>query len=256
MEVRPARQEPPGPLTLSPSLPFSSPLAGKVTAVGVDGCPGGWVGVVCEAGTIHVRRLINLRSFLDLYPMATVVADVPIGLLEEIRPGGRECDMAARKLLGKPRNSSVFSAPARRYLNAPSFDKAKGMSIQCYKLLPKIREVDGVISPDLLATLREGHPEVSFREMAGHPMRYKKKSAAGRLERSETLGHIEDDPLGLVRSDPRGQLRTSGISGVGVDDLFDACVMLWTAMRIVTGTASRIGGLSRDPRGLEMAIWA
>ena len=59
--------------------------------------------------------------------------------------------MATRRLLGKPRSSSVFPAPVRATLKATNYEEAcrlsmnahgKSMSKQAYEIIAKIREVD------------------------------------------------------------------------------------------------------------------
>jgi len=80
---------------------------------GVDGCPVGWVIFRAEvpslATTIKALQPIELEIILKQKPadLALIGIDIPIGLLD----GPRACDAAARKLLGKPRNASVFAAP-------------------------------------------------------------------------------------------------------------------------------------------------
>src|SRR5271157_3482359 len=47
-----------------------------------------------------------------------IAIDIPIGLLDAYEIGGRACDRAARKFLGKPRGNSIFPAPVRPVLAA------------------------------------------------------------------------------------------------------------------------------------------
>lgn len=61
---------------------------------GLDGCPDGWV----------------------------VVVDSPIGLTAA---GQRTCDRAARATLGRPRGSSVFSAPVRSVLGVRDLESPR-----------------------------------------------------------------------------------------------------------------------------------
>jgi predicted RNase H-like nuclease len=55
---------------------------------------------------------------------ALVVVDIPIGSLEQARPGGGQCDQQARDALGWPRRNSVFSPSARPALYATEYREA------------------------------------------------------------------------------------------------------------------------------------
>ena len=98
---------------------------------GVDGCRGGWAVVLMQMQSTG-RSAWELRlcsSFgevldLDLKP-AAIAIDIPIGLLDSAQSGGRDCDRAARSLLGR-RPSSVFSPPIRKFLYAKSYERFKG----------------------------------------------------------------------------------------------------------------------------------
>jgi predicted RNase H-like nuclease len=127
------------------------------------------------------------RADLDL-----IVIDVPIGLLES---GRRHCDTLARQRIG-PRRNSVFTAPLRPMLQASSHAESsairrgieeKGYSMQGFGIVPLVRSVDQVMTPELQTRIREGHPEVSFAAMAGMPLQHPKLKAAGKLERIELL---------------------------------------------------------------------
>jgi predicted RNase H-like nuclease len=43
--------------------------------------------------------------------------------------------------------------------------------------------------------------------------------------------------------------------GVGKDDLLDAAVAAWTALRFSSGQARRVSEPERDSKGLDVAIW-
>jgi predicted RNase H-like nuclease len=136
---------------------------------GVDGCPAGWFVVLVELGKStsqdehHVCA--SLREVLDLEPKPSIIAvDIPIGLLDEPREGGREVDKEARRLLGTPKRSSVFTPPTRPALVSATYEVAQsfgaGMSHQAFGILPKIREVDQLMTPEVQETVREIHPEL------------------------------------------------------------------------------------------------
>src|SRR5215831_17686008 len=137
---------------------------------GVDGCRAGWVVVHDHRAAVHAR----FGEVLAALPDDTVVAvDMPIRLVDEHRPGGRDADRAARTELGAKR-SSVFSAPPRCVLGARTLSEARRrggrLTLQTLNLLPRIElnllprieEVDRVMTPALQARVFEVHPELSF----------------------------------------------------------------------------------------------
>ena len=224
--------------------------------MGVDGCRGGWLAVIAAGGRLTISKRATFQDLVELHPHATIVVDVPIGLFEDPRPGGRECDQLARQILGN-RRSSVFSPPARRYLAAERFEQVSGMSIQSFSIRDKIKELDDFINPTLQTRILEGHPEVSFARLVGQPMQSGKKSHAGNLERREALRAAAGDPFSRLHANPRKALHSEGVTRVEVDDLLDACVMLWTALRFVAGQAVRIPKVAPvDEHGLRMEMWA
>jgi predicted RNase H-like nuclease len=205
-----------------------------VRVAGVDGCRAGWV-VADDAGVVVVA------SFADVLALShdVVGVDIPIGLLSE--PGPRACDVEARRLLGRPRASSVFPAPPRAALAWRSWADASGLSRQAFNLLAKIGEVDALMTPSLQDRVFEVHPEVSFAVMAGAPMAHAKRTAAGRAER-----------LGLLPA----SAGSASVRGAAGDDVLDAYAVLWSARRAAEGQARRLGADEVDARGLRMEIMA
>ena len=210
---------------------------------GVDGCRSGWIVVHDGCAAVHP----DFTAVLAALPENAVVAlDMPIGLVDEHVSGGREVDRAARAELG-PKRSSVFSAPPRCALGTRTLDDARRLgarlTLQTLNLLPRIEDVDGVMTPELQARVFEVHPELSFAAMNGDdPVRAPKRSATGAKER-------------------RGLLERAGIvvperpAGAAVDDLLDACALTWSARRVADGTASHVPDApSRDARGLRMEL--
>lgn len=229
---------------------------GDVVAVGVDGCRGGWLAAIATDGRVSIRRELTFRRLAESHPNAVIIVDVPIGLFDRPRPGGRECDQLARELLGD-RRSSVFSPPLRRYLAAKHFSEVRGMSIQSFSIRDKIKELDDFITPSFQERIVEGHPEVSFRTLAGRPLQSGKKSEAGNQERRRALASAAGNSFSPFLTNPRAILQREGITRVQIDDLLDACIMLWTALRIVRGQAIRIPAAPPlDARGLRMEMWA
>jgi predicted RNase H-like nuclease len=236
-------------------------LKGPVVA-GLDGCAAGWVLVTVPAegpvaGTLDVTVIANLEPVLtDLESgrMAAAAIDIPIGLSTCER---RACDTEARRLIG-PRRSSVFPAPVRGVLAATTYAEAcevsrrvcgRGISQQLFNILPKIREVDRLLSPRLQSRLFEMHPELSFAMLAGAPMRSSKRTADGRAERLAALRHAlghPGRPNRLVDRPPAGAKR---------DDVLDATVGAWTARRYMARAHVHLGG-QLDERGLRMEMIA
>jgi predicted RNase H-like nuclease len=127
---------------------------------------------------------------------------------------------------------------------------AKGITRQTFNILPKIREVDDLLHarPELCDVIREIHPELCFRELAGMPMRHCKSSRAGKDERRTALGRAFPD-LDLIEKDGRTQ-------GLPVEDIFDAAAACWSARRLATGKGRSLPEVVPfDSTGLHMAIW-
>lgn len=226
---------------------------------GVDGCKNGWVVAAKDLGSGAVTWC-SIQSFRELanhFPAPQVIAvDIPIGLLAS---GPRDCDVEARRLLGKPRSSSVFPAPIRPVLEASSYKEAsslrfqaesKKMSQQAWAIVPKIIEVDRTLREKIFSQVqvREVHPEVCFYHLSGgNPMCHGKKTSAGKMERLAILKELYSDvPKALA---DKRRLKCS------TDDVLDAFAALWTAERIVTGTFGRLPkGSPIDGHGLRMEI--
>ncbi len=190
--------------------------------------------------------------------------DMVIGLPDRAVPGGRQCDRAARQLLGHPRGTSVFSPPAYPALQAETYDEAQrrnrtsgpdapGLSKQAFHLIPKMRALAGRMTPARQERVREVHPELAFYAMNGDaPVEASKHARAGRTARMDLLAaygfpDVEDTLAGL--SD----------GTLGADDVLDAYAACWTARRILRGRAERCPPRDepapRNDRGLRMEIW-
>jgi predicted RNase H-like nuclease len=196
----------------------------------------------------EVHVVASFKDVLALRPSAIAV-DMPIGLPDA---GPRACDVEVRRHLGA-RRSSVFPAPIRPVLAASTYEQAlaigrardgRGISKQSFHLLPKIREIDDLITPGAQRTVVESHPELCFAAMTGAPCRHPKRTAAGRAERRLALLAVFPD------ADAQWADRHVGAKS---DDVLDAYATAWTARRLAAGTAERVG-LDRDARGLRMEI--
>lgn len=235
---------------------------------GVDGCRAGWVAVLHHAtsGALVTRVAPDFPAVLDFPERPDVIAvDVPIGLLAVARRGGRDCEITARKILGR-RASSVFSSPTRSALAAYRADPldyravvtanrggiatAPGTSKQSFAILPKISEVDAILVAGVATTVVEVHPELCLAEAnRGVPMAFSKKRKEGRAERESLL-----EALGFATAIP---VSGRGLpAGVANDDLLDACIACWTASRVANGTAIRTPAVPPlDGQGLPMEMW-
>jgi predicted RNase H-like nuclease len=228
---------------------------------GIDGARGGWVVVTVTAtpdGTSEadVRVVPDLHGVIrriDSGVLAAAAIDIPIGLAAR---DPRLADIEARRRLG-PRRSSVFPAPVRSVLTATTYEEAcalsraasgKAVSKQLFNILPKIREVDALVTPLLQQRLFEMSPELSLAVLTGAPMAHPKTTPAGRAERVHALaavfGHAQIDRH--VGAPPRG---------ARADDVLDAFAGAWTARRHAAGDHLGLGG-QIDDRGLRMEVLA
>ena len=191
--------------------------------LGVDGCRAGWVGALVEGDRVTWHHLPDITAALAM-PADVVAVDMPVGLPAY---GRRDCDLLAKAVLGRA-HSRVFLAPPRGVLAAGSYSDAgrlhreltggRGLSVQTWNLVPKIREVDAVADDPRLV---EVHPELSLAELAGTGPLPSKKTAAGRAARVSLLtGWVPD--LGDL---PSG------------DDGLDALAAAWSGARWLAGRA-------------------
>lgn len=201
----------------------------RMRIAGVDGCRGGWV-VADDDG---VRRVDALKDAVRGADLALV--DVPIGLLDEPAPGGRACDREARRLLS-PFGHRVFSPPTRAHLAAATFAQCRGLTLQSWHILPKIREADALVTPRTQRRVREAHPELAFASMNGGAPLPSKHAPAGLRARQRLVGRPDV---------PRG---------ARLDDALDALALQWSARRVAAGQGARLGDGARDARGLAMEI--
>lgn len=226
--------------------------------LGLDACPAGWVGVVLDgrgryAGSVLATGAPEAYE-QALLPaggrLAVVGIDIPIGLPTR---GVRQADLLARLEIG-PRRSSVFATPVRAALEAATHPEGTalnvaatgaGMSMQAYRLGPKVLEVDGwARAADVV--VREVHPEVSFAALAGSPLAHAKKTWAGQARRRALLS-----AAGIELPDALG-----AADEVPVDDVLDAAAAAWSARRIALGRARSLPDPPEDlGDGWPAAIW-
>ncbi len=229
---------------------------------GVDGCRAGWVGLrlYYEGNRLKEwewRVFPNFQEVLRLWgTLEAIAVDMPIGLLSTERAVARPCDLLARQRLGR-RRSSIFIPPTRPMLSAREYAplRALGLSVQAYHLIPRIRELDSLLIPDLQKQVWETHPELSFSALTGSPMAHSKRTPEGQNTRLSALleafgevgGAIWQGALELREQYPRSVL--------AMDDLLDAWVLAWSGERHLRGCSETlVGEPSHDERGLLMAI--
>ena len=229
--------------------------------LGVDGCPGGWVGALVQGGSVawHTGSFAEL---LEL-PALVVAVDIPIGL--PAGPHRRAADVEAKAALGAQR-SSVFFVPPRVVLEATSQPEASllsraagsvGVSIQTFHILDKVAEVDDLLqrSPD--PRVVEVHPEVSLRRLS------ESRLSEGRLSEGRLSG-IALPPkrkvagrlarLALLRTWlPTLSLPTPLPGRARPDDCLDAVACAWSATRWLNGEAEVLGD-EVDELGTPMRI--
>ena len=244
------------------------PETGPVRVAGVDGCRAGWIAVIQSLGEPTEVRLAVFSSFkevLEYSPTISVIAvDMPIGLPDRIGGGGRGPEKAVRRHLGD-RQSSVFAIPARAAVYAEDYGQAceiaqstseppKKVSKQAFYLFAKIREIDGLMTPELEARVYEVHPELAFwRLNRGEAMSLPKKVKS----RANGPGLDQRRDLLVSHGFERDFLDQPPPRGCGRDDLLDAAANCLIAVRIANGRAEPFPtDYQRDGKGLRMAIWA
>lgn len=236
---------------------------------GMDGCPGGWVAAFVPPSGDAVRLRV-VRAFAEIVAApehpAVIAVDMPIGLPDRVGAGGRAAENAVRPLLGA-RQSSVFSVPSRAAAYAADYgaacaqalatsDPPRKVSRQLFMLVPKIREIDTLLTADagLAARVFEVHPEVAFWRMNGgrplaEPKKVKSRPYGPGLALRRSLLVAAGLPAAAVEALPP--------KGAGPDDVLDALACAVTARRIRAGDATPFPDPPpRDRHGLAMAIWA
>jgi len=222
---------------------------------GVDGCRAGWVSFKVDVTSLATSvEVVDLVESVRNRPsdLACFGIDIPIGLLD----GSRACDNAARRLLKRPRGSSVFPAPCRAALQAQTYKEAsavnrqrtgRGLSQQAWGIAPKIKEVDDAITPNCQQWAFEVHPEVCFWALnAKRPMANNKKTKEGAAERIALLQPVFSEiERHLAKRPPH----------VGTDDLMDAAVATWTALRRHRNEVESVCSPELDEKGLLATIY-
>jgi predicted RNase H-like nuclease len=215
--------------------------------LGLDGFRGGWVAAwIDDEGNHAFDYAPGLNRLLSI-PYRRAMIDIPIGLKES---GRRRCDVSAREWLGP----SVFLGARRNLWGFASQASANqyywlhegvgtGVSCQLWNIRDKIKEVDDFITPDRQIAVCETHPELIFWIFNSRVHLERKKSGVGRDQRIKIL--IEKGFADIER-----WLGWRRGTGIGSDDLIDACVC---AIAARDANAS-LGENEIDDRGLRMEI--
>ena len=241
-------------------------------AVGLDGCRSGWIAAIA-CGSPEAPAHTELQRFAHMDGLQAwrerqssepvVAADVPIGLPDRVGP--RPCDREARARLGR-RWMCVFEPPDRE-LFGHDFAAARAivyarraaepratfhiLTQQGMQIMAKIEEADRVLraDPTRESWLVEVHPEVSFRELACEDLA-RKKTRAGKEQRLALLRERFPDVDERLDGAPWPRKE------VGYDDLLDAYVSLWSALRFARGAGEylELGDGQKDACGLRMRM--
>jgi predicted RNase H-like nuclease len=229
-------------------------------AIGIDGCKGGWFFFRFdgEVGTFGATKTVA-GILANVPDDASVLIDIPIGLKERGKTE-RQCDLDARELLRPKRHASVFPAPCRQALQTDTYEAAsdknqrvtgRRLSRQSWGILPKIREVDDFLrsSEPMRTNIREAHPELLFRGLAGGPMSHSKQTRDGFAERMTILQIFRPEAKTLIAA----AFLAHGGYEAARDDVVDAFVLAMCARH-----PGRLKTLPEepptDPKGLPMQM--
>lgn len=232
---------------------------------GIDGCKGGWIVAKAQQWPFDdSAQFFICRDFRTLASLTedceVVMVDMPIGLPHpSIQLNWqRQCDIDAQAILGRIAGKSVFPAPPRSSLiaeNPTDFQRlhrqltGEGAKLPVWGIVPKIREVDWVITPFLQSRIREFHPELAWWRLNGNANLDTKHAVSGKRQRRELLlSTLESRTLDATER-WRGRLGRAA----ALDDLYDALVGLKVAAS-VSEALSIPASPQRDERGLLMEM--
>ena len=244
---------------------------------GIDGYKGGWIAVILEGGVFATARVAwnkCLETLIRDNKIDHAIVDIPIGLAS--KPEERDTDQAMRDFL-TGQTSCVFNAPCRQVLEMKDHKPAskmnhkilakdkkdkKGLSIQAFSIMPKIKEADDVVRKLKQAKMREGHPEISFKILFNLSLDSKtfdkrlesKKTAKGVGQRLKLLKDLKFDIINLIEQIPAKH-------PAKLDDLLDAAVLAWSANRWKDKKLQHKSFPStpkpkKDSKNLEMVVYA
>ncbi len=231
--------------------------------IGIDGCRGGWLcSILKETGKLEIKLLRFLKDGIELLINSRVVSiDMPMGLVSK-EGEKRICDNLIRKELGHPFSSTVFNVPCRQAVYAENYGEAnrlnktiqgKGLSVQTWNIVPKIKELDVLLMEniDLRGLLKEGHPELCFKNLKGNTLTHKKKTKEGINERISLLQKVYPNILDQFK-----QIRNSFFKkDVADDDILDSIVLAFNARGIFNTDYTMFPKLQVfDDKGIGMNV--
>jgi predicted RNase H-like nuclease len=232
--------------------------------VGMDGYSKGWVVVwIDEVGNCEIDFVVGPAGgdneyFADLKrvfdaPLKQAMIDIPIGLPEI---GFRNCDLEGQELLRENR-SRVFRGARRPLLSYEKREQAHawakaadgfGVSCQLFCLLPKIKQVDRLMTPARQKRILETHPELIFRRLSDGDLLPSKKTLKGiQLRRKLLLDN------GFATLDSLLDRRFG--TGAKADDVLDACACALAAREADAKRCLPKNKQDPDVKGLRMEIW-
>lgn len=234
------------------------PLRAEGLYLGIDGCKGGWIIAVYEAGKLRIEKYVSVEDIFKKYPkFEDAFIDMVIGLpssAADNRP-----DAAARNIL-KGRESTVFSVPSRQALYEETEKKqkeaniaalGKSLSSQMLGIIPKMRELDQFLDKyrNYANAIQESHPEVCFSRLNGAVVMTKKKEYEGLVQRVTILEkYLPELTVAYVKEKAR-------ILKCNADDIVDAIVLVVTANLNSQGLCETIPeNVMEDAKGLKMQM--
>lgn len=210
--------------------------------LGIDACVAGWVGVLLGQDgrlTVHVATTIDalVAQVRESAAVAVIAIDIPIGLPDN---GSRRADELVRDALpGKA--SAVFRTLTRSAYSAEADDESR----EAWLLGPKILQIDAWVRGTPGSIVIEIHPELCFARLEGNPILVEKRTEEGITRRRAALARA-----GIVP--PRWY---SG-AGFAEDDLLDASVAAWTAVRHLNRESESLPEVPEVfSDGLASAVW-
>lgn len=230
---------------------------------GVDGCKAGWfaVGLTKEAKW-QAEVFPDISSLWNKIRDARVILiDIPIGL-RDTASSERHCDKEARALLAPERKPSIFVSPCRAAVYAATNEQAKrinaqktgrSLSVQTLAIIPKIRQVDQLLTSNKDARLhiREIHPELCFWALNDRKSTvFPKKDKRGIEERKEILTSVYPQTRQVFDY----SLRQYARKDVAEDDILDALVAAVTASWEKRGLLTIPEKPEIDSNGLPMEM--
>ena len=198
--------------------------------IGLDGCKGGWVACEITKTKLCLHYIEDLFQFFNHHPPTTLVVDMPFILPVSIDGYPRDCDISAKKRLGKA-HSSIFYAPLETWLDkdlacinqiCEEFQKPK-LSVQSFNLFKSIQSIQKLKSLPHIAC-RESHPELFFKWFSNSTLA-SKKSEQGILDRLSIISNIMHELDLTLNLNDMLRFFSENKQQLSFDDILDAIAM-------------------------------